>query len=97
MPISWQEVIPNVMSKVEQFKPKSILDIGIGFGKYGVLLRELLELPYERYDKDSWIIQIDGVEGYSNYRNPLHDYAYNQDFTITFLILWINYLNMMLY
>jgi hypothetical protein len=67
MPTSWHDVIPAVMNKVNHLKPESILDIGIGFGKYGVLIRDLLELPNERYDKDLWITRIDGVEAFKGY------------------------------
>lgn len=78
MPISWHEVIPVVMRKVEALQPESILDIGVGFGKYGVLMRELMELPFERYDKEKWKLRIDGVEAFEGYRNVLHEFAYDQ-------------------
>lgn len=77
MPISWYESIPAILKKVEQLKPQSILDIGIGFGKYGVLLREVLELSDQRYHKDTWKLQIDGVEAFSGYQNPLHEHIYD--------------------
>lgn len=78
MPTSWIQCIPEILSEVEKYKPKSILDIGIGFGKYGVLLRETLELAEERYDKKDWNIKIDGIEAFRNYHNPLHDYVYDK-------------------
>lgn len=40
MPTSWYNVIPEILSLIEKHKPRSILDIGIGFGKYGVLIRK---------------------------------------------------------
>ncbi len=49
MPLSFAQAIPVIIEQVAHLKPSSILDVGIGFGKYGVLLREVLEFPYERY------------------------------------------------
>ncbi|TES46072.1 hypothetical protein E2L07_19740 [Halalkalibacterium halodurans] len=78
MPTSWIQAIPEIMEEVERFKPNSILDIGIGFGKYGVLLRESLELPYERYSKSDWKVRLDGVEAFTNYKNPIHEHVYDK-------------------
>lgn len=77
MPTSWIQAMPKIVEEVEKYKPSSVLDVGIGFGKYGVLLRDALELPYKRYDKEDWIIKIDGVEVFQGYRNPIHEYVYD--------------------
>lgn len=78
MPTSYYQTVPAIVSMVLAENPSSILDLGIGFGKYGVLCREALDIPYERYQRDHWRVRIDGVEGYSGYRNPIHDYVYNE-------------------
>lgn len=78
MPTSFYEAIPNVLRHVKALQPKSILDIGVGFGKYGLLMRDLLEIPFGRYEKDSWEIKIDGVEAFEGYHNPIYNFAYNQ-------------------
>lgn len=78
MPTSWMEAIPDIIEEVSRLNPDSILDIGIGFGKYGLLLREKLEIPEKRYSKQDWKIQIDGIEAFRNYQNPIHDYVYNK-------------------
>ncbi len=77
MPTSWYQVAPIVLNKVREMWPSTVLDIGVGFGKYGVLLREMLDIPFERYDKRSWLLRLDGIEAFTEYRNPLHEYAYN--------------------
>jgi glycosyltransferase involved in cell wall biosynthesis len=77
MPASWYEAIPSIVSRVRRENPKTILDIGIGFGKYGMLLRESLDISLGRYERDSWAVRIDGVEAFPEYRNPIHDYAYD--------------------
>lgn len=78
MPTSWYETIPSILDKVLIEKPTSILDIGIGFGKYGVLLREALDIPFMRYEKDDWQIKIDGIEAFKGYQNPIHEYVYDK-------------------
>ena len=77
MPTSWYQAISNILDQLEKEKPMSVLDIGIGFGKYGLMVREVLDLPYERYNKDQWIINIEGIEAFEKYNNPIHDYIYN--------------------
>ena len=78
MPSSYFEAIPYILSEVVRANPQSVLDVGVGFGKYGVLLRELLEVRNERYHKSTWRVRIDGVEVYPEYRNALHDYVYDE-------------------
>ncbi|MEK7473722.1 MAG: class I SAM-dependent methyltransferase [Patescibacteria group bacterium] len=58
--------------------PKSILDIGVGFGKYGVLAREYLELWDGREDYKHFKRHIDGIEAYADYLTPLHTYVYDR-------------------
>lgn len=77
MPTSWYQAIPHILSQVKGLNPKSILDIGIGFGKYGLLFRDLLEIPFERYNKQDWQIKIDGVEVFKDYHNPIYDFTYD--------------------
>lgn len=78
MPTSWYHVIPDILNLIQQEQPKSLLNIGVGFGKYGLLIRDILELPFERYNKNQWTCIIDGVEAFRNYKNPIHDYIYNK-------------------
>ena len=59
-------------------QPKSILDIGVGFGKYGFLSREYLELFDGREKLWDWKIIIDGIEIFQDYITPLHKMVYNQ-------------------
>lgn len=58
--------------------PKSILDIGVGFGKYGYLSREYLELWDGRQKYDDWQRRIDGIEVWKKYLTPVHKYIYNR-------------------
>lgn len=76
MPVSYFDPIPVVFNLIDFYRPKSLLDIGIGFGKYGVLCREILDVYHGRYNKKQWITRIDGIEVFEKYRNNLWD-VYN--------------------
>jgi glycosyltransferase involved in cell wall biosynthesis len=78
VPTSYHQAVSYIMDQIMLFGPQSILDLGPGFGKYGVLCRETLDVAFERYSRKKWATIIDGVEGWQEYRNPIHDYVYNK-------------------
>lgn len=65
---SFATQIPSIIHIVQQLKPKSIIDIGKGFGKYGFLIHEYLGIPTNfRIDPlkkmcDQSSVKIDAVE-----------------------------------
>lgn len=80
MPSSAPDTIPAVVNLIWELAPRSILDIGAGNGKYGVLFRDYLEqrlldikdnLPVSR------VARVDAVEGFQNYIGPLHKIVYD--------------------
>jgi hypothetical protein len=78
MPTSDYHQISDVLHVIEQLRPARVLDVGVGFGKWGFLCREILDVYYERVQPGSWTTVIDGVEIFEPYRNPTWDLAYNQ-------------------
>jgi len=50
-------------------KPKSILDIGVGFGAKGMLFREYTDIWRGNYK--NWKTRIDGIEVFEEYITPL--------------------------
>jgi len=48
MPTSDLYNITPILTIISNLKPKKILDVGCGFGKYGLLMREYLEVWQER-------------------------------------------------
>ena len=78
MPTSDYTHIPEVLQVVTQCQPKSVLDVGVGYGKWGVLLREVLEIYEKRYSPTEWTTRIDGIEAHEPYRNVLWGATYNQ-------------------
>jgi hypothetical protein len=65
------------MNLIVILNPNSLLDIGTGFGKYGLLCREYLELWDGRENYYQFLRRIDGVEAFGKYITPLHQFVYN--------------------
>ncbi len=86
MPSSSEQTIPAVIELVEQIGPSSVLDIGIGFGKWGFLLREYLEVwswdeaLFQDAHQFKWKIKIDGIEIFDKYVKDLQRNIYSQIF-----------------
>jgi hypothetical protein len=83
MPSSHAAQINEIVDLILLTNPASVLDIGVGLGKYGLLAREYLELwgqplSNEWQGKPGWQRRIDGIEAYERYLNPVHHYIYNQ-------------------
>ncbi len=70
MPWSVIENVPPIINEVHRLQPESMIELGIGFGKYGVLCRETLDGIYGRCRPDQWTRKIAGVEAFEAYRNP---------------------------
>jgi hypothetical protein len=76
MPSSQYYHISKIMEMVISLNPKSVMDMGSGFGKFGVLCREYLEL-WDGRQKYEFSRRIDCVEIFQKYISPLHKYVYN--------------------
>ena len=73
---NWQNISYNI-DLIKKLDPKSILDIGVGFGRWGILFREFLEIWGERNYSGKWNRTIDGVEIFPGYIKDYHKYFYN--------------------
>ena len=77
MPSSIPQQLNDIVELIIDTNPKSILDVGVGFGKYGFLSREYLELWDGRGQYKDWRRRIDGIEAFKEYLTPIHDFVYN--------------------
>jgi len=77
MPTSYPNTITTVVRAIHALAPASVLDIGCGFGKYGLLCREYLDVWWLRYRRQEWKVRIDAVEVFEQYLTPVHWYIYN--------------------
>jgi hypothetical protein len=83
MPTSVYYQITPIIEIILALRPSSILDIGAGTGKYGLLIREYLDIWGQkgaRYDRSLWKHRIDAVEAYEPYITPVYEYVYNEIF-----------------
>lgn len=80
MPSSHPFQLNEIMELIMLTDPESLLDIGVGFGKYGFLSREYLELWNSGNDYLHWTRQIDGIEAFEKYLTPVHHQVYNTIF-----------------
>ena len=83
MPSSFPDALSVVASWVQALRPATVLDVGIGFGKYGMLFREYLDVSPrgehgQSYDGPSASIRIDGIEAHAPYIGPLQRAIYDR-------------------
>jgi hypothetical protein len=68
MPIGSFTVIPHVAELLATRRPARVLDLGIGSGFYGAVVRQWVDLGVR-----PWRTVLVGVEAWAEYRNPLWD------------------------
>ena len=80
MPSSHYFQLNEIVDLISLTDPGKLLDIGVGFGKYGFLAREYLELWKDGGEYQKWERQIDGIEAFEPYITPAHKFIYNHIF-----------------
>lgn len=74
---NWQN-IPYTIEALMKVEPKRVLDVGIGYGRWGMAVREFCELWFGRIPRSTWNIWIEGVEAYEPNIDEYHKYFYNK-------------------
>jgi hypothetical protein len=68
MPTSPYSHIETFIGFLTRTRPCSILDVGLGNGKWGFLARDYLDVMLnESYRRSQWRVRIDGIEAYPDY------------------------------
>jgi MoaA/NifB/PqqE/SkfB family radical SAM enzyme len=85
MPFSQSSQLSAIVGWLEMMRPKSLLDVGAGMGIYGLLARTFID-GEQIFTPDKHTVryrpasecptQIEGIEGFLAYNNPIHDFAY---------------------
>lgn len=78
MPQSDYWAVPFVLEAAVAIDPASVLDIGVGMGQFGLHLRQSLDIARGRLIKPDWRVELDGVELFEPYRNPIWEYYYDR-------------------
>ena len=61
-----------------KYRPTSLLDVGIGYGRWGFLAREQLDVFCGRYRKPEWQTKIVGVEVFPSYIQSHQHWIYDR-------------------
>jgi peptidylprolyl isomerase len=75
MPCSRPSALAPMCNRIIEKNPRSVLDIGIGFGKFGFLAREYTDVRLGRYFNRE--TRIDGIEIFESYITQLQREIYN--------------------
>jgi len=68
MPTSVYCSIERMIYYLRYLKPASVLDVGVGNGKMGFLVRDYLEIMTgQTYRREAWRVRLDGIEAFENY------------------------------
>jgi len=74
----WEQ-LPFIIETLLHINPKTVLDVGVGFGKIGLLIREYLEDMQGRTNPKQWQILISGIEIYEPYhKDSFQNIIYNR-------------------
>lgn len=68
----------HVMRHIISTNPESVLDVGLGFGRWGFLCREMLDAFAGRVRKEQWKARIEGVEIFEAYLQDHQRYIYDK-------------------
>ncbi len=67
MPVSTTVHISHCLDRILRLHPSSVLDVGCGFGLWGFLCREYLDVMQGQVQPAQWRIRIDGIELFEPY------------------------------
>jgi len=81
MPSSAPVFISEICQCVLDTRPRSVLDVGIGFGHYGVLFRNYCDVFCGRYTPEEWQTRIVGIEAFPEYVHNASRYIYDEIIT----------------
>lgn len=78
MPVSTPIHLPYCLSLIVGLQPRSVLDIGCGFGTWGFLCRTHLDVFPGRVQPETWTTRIDGIELFAPYIQAHQRALYNE-------------------
>lgn len=74
---NWQN-ISFCIDLIRRVNPRSVLDVGAGFGRWGIAMREFLEVWSGRVMPSEWRLRVEGIEGHAPSLQPYHEVFYNR-------------------
>lgn len=73
---NWQN-IPFCVEVLMKVAPQKVLDIGVGFGRWGIITREFCDVWSSRVLKKDWTVEIVGIEAFDDQISEYHKSFYN--------------------
>lgn len=73
---NWQQ-IPFCIDALMKMAPSRVLDVGVGFGRWGMITREFCDVWYSRIFKDEWAVHLEGIEAFPRSITDYHRQFYN--------------------
>jgi hypothetical protein len=74
---NWQNISFDI-EVIRTIHPKKILDVGVGFGRWGILCREFLDVWDGRFSPQDWQTEIIGIEAFKEYIQQYHSVFYSR-------------------
>jgi predicted O-methyltransferase YrrM/SAM-dependent methyltransferase len=74
---NWQH-LPYCIDVLMAVNPRRVLDVGVGFGRWGAMTREFCELWQERVLPNSWLVRVEGIEAFPGQLGDWQRSLYNQ-------------------
>ncbi len=80
MPVGAYQQLSTVADLIVRINPQKTLDVGMGFGTHGVLVREYLDLwdNTDAAEMYAWKRNLDGIEIFEKYISPVHRFLYDK-------------------
>jgi len=73
---NWQQ-IPFCVEALMKIAPSRVLDVGVGFGRWGMITREFCDVWFGRIFRDKWQVRLEGIEAFpksiSDYHREFYD------------------------
>jgi hypothetical protein len=73
---NWQQ-IPFCVEALLDLCPMRVLDVGIGFGRWGMLVREFCEEWKGRIHRENWGVRLEGIEAFPKNVEEYHHLFYD--------------------
>lgn len=74
---NWQN-IPYCVEILMKIAPKRVLDVGVGFGRWGMIVREFCDVWFQRVFPDQWGVHLEGIEAFPKSISDYHRAFYNR-------------------
>lgn len=79
---NWQN-ISYCVELIRLVSPAKVLDVGVGFGRWGMICREFLDVWQGKVFRDQWTTRVEGIEVFERnidvYHACFYDHIYRAD------------------